>query len=120
MKLKKWEWLIIAGVLAICFGIAWALEDEKITVSFTTKTLTAANYSGALSAIFSVEGNDIKITLDGVTIPTSGGTGIIVKKDAVYSNILTSKTAIENFKAVRASGTDATINISYQRGTRIQ
>jgi hypothetical protein len=118
MKLKKREWLIIVGVLLTLFGIAYAV-DEKLTISSTTVTLTSSKYANMTNAIFSVEGNDIKITLDGVTIPTSAGTGIIIKKDAVYANILTSKTAIENFKAVRASGTDATINISYQRGTRL-
>ncbi len=120
MKLKKWEWMIVIAIMALLFGIAWALEDEKITVSYTTKTLTAAKYTGATSAVFSLEGNDIRITLDGITTPTSAGVGILVKKDTTYSNILSSKTAIENFKAVRASGTDATINISYQHGTRIQ
>jgi hypothetical protein len=119
MKLKKSEWVIIGLAIILLFGIAWALEDEKITVSSTVKTLTAAKYTGASSAIFSLEGNDIRVTLDGVTTPTSAGVGILIKKDLSYSNILTSKTAIENFKAVRASGTDATINISYQRGTRI-
>jgi hypothetical protein len=120
MKLKKWEWLIIAGVITILFGVAWALEDEQITVSSTAKTLTAAKYSGATSAIFMTEGNKIRITLDGVTTPTSAGVGILLNSMTIYSDILTSKTAIENFKAVRASGTDATMNISYQRApTRI-
>ena len=119
MKLKRWEWLIIIGVVLTLFGIAWAV-DEKLTVSSTTVTLTSSKYANATSAILSVEGNDIKITLDGVTIPTSAGVGVVIKKDAVYSNILTSKAAIQNFKAVRASSTDATINISYQWATRIQ
>jgi hypothetical protein len=119
MKLKRWEWMIIVGVILTLFGIAYAV-DEKLTVSSTTITLTSSKYANATSAIFSVEGNDIKITLDGVTTPTSAGVGIVIKKDAVYANILTSKVAIQNFKAVRASATDATINVSYQWPQRIQ
>lgn len=114
MKLKRIEWLIILLAIAALFGIAYA-ADEMLTVSSTVKTLTAADYAGATSAILSVETNDIRVTLDGVTVPTSAGVGIKLAKDAVYYNILTSKTAIENFKAVRASGTDATIHVSYIR-----
>jgi hypothetical protein len=119
MKLKKWEWLIIVGVITILFGIARALEDEKITISSTVKTLTAAKYANAMNAIFTLEGNSIRVTLDGTTTPTSAGIGMLLTTGTVYNNILTSKSAIENFKAVRASGTDATMNISYQRGTRL-
>jgi len=118
MKLKRWEWLIIAGLIAVMFGIAYAV-DEKITVSYTAKSLTAASYTNATRAIISVSGNDIKFTTDGVTVPTSGGVGVVLKKDLVYTDILISNTAIKNFKAVRASDTDAVINISYQWPQRL-
>jgi len=120
MKLKKWEWLIIAGVIAICFGIAWAV-DEQITVSFTPKVLTAGSYTTANKAILYVETNDIRVTMDGVTVPTSAGVGLLIKKDTLYYDLLTTNKAIKNFKAVRASNTDAKLTLSYLwDDTRVQ
>ena len=119
MKLKKWEWLIIAVIVIGMVGIGIAL-DEALTVSSTAVSLTAASYVNATRAIISVETNDIRFTLDGVTLPTSGGVGIKLPKDAVYPDILTSKAAIKNFKAVRASATDATIHVTYQWPQREQ
>jgi len=118
MKLKKREWLIIAIVIVALFGIAWAV-DEQITVSYTPKTLTAGSYAGASSAILYVETNDIRVTLDGATVPTSAGVGLLIKKDTLYTDLLTSMSAIKNFKAVRNSASDAKITVSYQSGTRI-
>jgi hypothetical protein len=114
MRLKKWEWLIIAGLIVALLGTAYAL-DEKLTVSYTAVSLTASKYVNAQAAILSIEGNAIRFTLDGVTTPTSAGVGILLPKDAIYDNILTSNTDIKNFKAVRASSDgDATINITYK------
>jgi hypothetical protein len=118
-RLKLWEWMIIGAVIAGLFGIAWALEDEQITVSSTVKTLTAAKYAGAQKAVMYVETNDIRVTLDGTTTPTSAGVGLLIKKDVLYTDLLSSYSAIVNFKAVRNSSTDAKITISYQKGTRI-
>jgi hypothetical protein len=122
MRLKIWEWLIIVGVIISLFGLAYAL-DEALTVSSTAVTLTAGNYVNARAAIIAVEGNDIRFTLDGVSVPTSGtaGVGIKLYKDVIYCNILTSNAKIKNFKAVRESATaDATIHISYQWPQREQ
>lgn len=120
MRLKKWEWLIIAGVIAVCFGIAWAV-DEQLTIGFPSKTLTAASYTTANRAILYVETNDIRVTMDGVSVPTSAGVGLLIKKDAIYYDLLTTNKAIKNFKAVRASGSDAKITLSYQwDDTRVQ
>ena len=118
MKLKKMEWLIIAMVIVTLFGIAWAV-DEQITITYPAKTLTAASYAGASSAILYVETNDIRVILDGVTVPTSAGVGLLIKKDTLYTDLLTSMTAIKNFKAVRNTSTDAKITVSYRSGTRL-
>lgn len=111
MKLKRWEWLILAGVIVALFGVAWA-ADEAITVSHTAKTLTAAEYGGASWAMMVATTNGFRFTLDGVSTPTSAGVGILWPKDTPLT--LSSRKHVVNFKAVRADATgDAILNATY-------
>jgi len=119
MKLKKWEWLIIAGVIAICFGIAWAV-DEAVTVSFTAVGPTASKCTNASKAILYIETADVWATFDGVTTPTSAGVGIRLSKETIYTDILTSNTDITNLKMVRSSGgVDAKAHLAYKWATSL-
>lgn len=122
MKLKTFEWLIMAlVVIVLAIGFAWAI-DEKITVSFTPKTLTASNYGAARYAVIGVEGNNIRYTTDGVTTPTSGsgGEGILATTTGGLIT-LSYRSQIVNFKAVRDSdAADAVIRVLYTSPQREQ
>jgi hypothetical protein len=110
MKLKKIEWAIIAGIIILAFGIAWAL-DENITVSFTPVGLTAAKYSTFTHGVCVVETGAIRFTMDGVTVPTSGGVGVPV---AVGGSInFTIRDHLTKFSAVRDTSTSAKLSCTY-------
>ena len=110
MKLKKFEYTLIASILLFLIGIAWAI-DESVTVSFTSKGLTAANYSQFQKAMITVETNAIRFTLDGITTPTSAGVGI--KLNVGENLFLPNQDLISKFRAVRSSATDATLKVTY-------
>lgn len=110
MKLKKWEWGIIGLFLLGLIGVAWAI-DESITVSYTAKTLTAADYAQFQHALIRTETNSIRFTLDGITTPTSAGVGI--KLEIGESLYLPNQDLITKFKAIRSSATDATLKCAY-------
>ncbi len=110
MKLKKTEWGIIFFALFCLIGIAYAI-DESVTVSYTAKTLTLANYTQFQRALIRTETNSIRFTLDGITTPTSAGVGI--KLEIGESLNLPNQDLIIKFKAVRSSSTDAALKVTY-------
>lgn len=112
MRLKKREYGIIGLVLLLFIGIAWAV-DESVTVSSTAVGLTAAKYGSNRHAMICVEGNAIRFTLDGITTPTSGSTGVGIKLEINQCLIVDLNDHIKNFKAIRNSATDATIRATY-------
>lgn len=111
MKLRKWELLIIAGIVAICFGVAWAI-DETVTVSMTPKSLTVASYGNFTHGVCKVEDNSIYFTIDGISTPTSTGT-VGVKVDIGQTINFWLADHIKYFKAVRSSSTDAKLKCAY-------
>ena len=110
MRLKKWEYGIIGLLLLSLFGIAYAI-DESITVSYTAKTLTAADYTQFQHALIRTETNSIRFTLDGITVPTSAGVGM--KLEIGESLYLPNQDLMTKFKAVRSSATDASLKCAY-------
>jgi hypothetical protein len=111
-SLKWWEVFILASILIA--GVAYAqFAYESITVSSTAKTLTAATYGvGVNRAFITVDGNDIRYTLDSVTTPTSAGVGhkFLTTSEGRWLN----KYELKKFKAVRASGSaDAVLKVTY-------
>jgi hypothetical protein len=110
--LKWWEILILSPIIfaGLAYG-QWAYES--ITVSSTVKTLTATTYGAGVSRAFiTVDGNDIRYTLDGVTTPTSAGVGhkFLTTSEGRWLN----KYELKKFKAVRASGSaDAVLKVTY-------
>jgi hypothetical protein len=107
--LKWWEILILSPI--ILAGLAYAQwAYESITVSYTAKTLTYS--SSVRRAFIIVDGNDIRYTLDGVTVPTSGGTGH--KFPTTSEGRWLNAYEVKNFKAVRASSSaDAVLKVTY-------
>lgn len=101
---------------------------EKLTISNTAVSLTALVYEPAGAAhneldtahqaIITVETANIRYRLDGVA-PTDPGEAV---READYGllmrvgDILTleSKTEIRKFRAIRATASDATINVQYR------
>lgn len=111
MKLRKWKFLFLAIILAVCFfGIALAV-DENITVTDTPIGLTAAKYGNFTHGICVVETGSIRFTLDAVTTPTSGGVGIPLQIGENINFYL--RDQITGFKAVRETSTSAKIGCSY-------
>lgn len=109
--LKWWEVFILASILIASVAFA-QFAYEAITVSSTAKTLTAATYGAAQKAFITVDGNDIRYTLDGVTIPTSGSVGhkFLTTSEGRWLN----KYELKKFKAVRASSSaDAVLKVTY-------
>jgi hypothetical protein len=110
--LKWWEVLILSPI--IFAGLAYGqYAYESLTVSSTVKTLTAATYGeGIQRAFITVDGNDIRYTLDGVTVPTSAGVGhkFLTTSEGRWLN----KYEVKKFQAVRASGDgDAILKVTY-------
>ena len=110
MKLKHIEWALIIGIVLALIGIAWAI-DESVTVSTTSKALTAASYKQFQKAMITVETNAIRFTLDGITTPTSAGVGI--KLNVGENLFLPNQDLISKFRAIRSSATDATLKVTY-------
>lgn len=95
-------------------GIYFAFAHEKITVSSAVITLTAATYrSGekkAQIAFITTETQDIRYTYDGTT-PTSSTGHYSFAGTAIT---LFGTHDIENFKAIRATGADGAISVTYE------
>ncbi|KKN79584.1 hypothetical protein LCGC14_0337880 [marine sediment metagenome] len=95
-----------------------AFAHEAITVSNSAKSFTAVTYapSGTVPpvhrAVVTVEDQNLRYTIDGSTTPTTS-VGHLAKDE--YVIILTSKTMIQNFKAIRATGSDSKIKVTYFR-----
>jgi len=90
---------------------------EQLTVSNTVKQLTAAifqpqTYMKARKAMITVDDAAIRFTTDGSTPTTlighSSGSGDVIS--------LESADEIRHFKAIRSTGTDAIINVTYSYG----
>ena len=90
---------------------------ESITVSSSSVGLTEATYSPGTQvpptrgAIITVEDQNIRFRIDG-TAPTSS-VGHLAKNDDTIT--LGSIDDVTNFRAIRQSGVDATIRVSYKR-----
>jgi len=112
MKLKRWEYALIAGILLCLCTLAYAFYAyEAVTVSYISKALTTTTYGRATKAFMTLETNNIYWTIDGVTIPTSAGVG---HKLEVGQNLtLYNQDEIRNFRAVRSSATDAALKVTY-------
>lgn len=114
LRFKWWEVVILGSILLAGVAFGAAVFHESLTVTDEVKTLTASVYGpGAKKAWLSVKENDIVYTLDGVSTPTTGGVGHMLRttdQGLWLENIY----QIQRFKCVRASYRgDATLNVSY-------
>jgi hypothetical protein len=78
-------------------------------VSTLAVALTAAKYAGATKAVITVEGGEIRCRWDG-TAPTAAEGHYVYVGDEIR---LMTAADIANFKAIRATTTDATIRVNY-------
>lgn len=94
-------------------------QSEMITVSNAVKTLTATKYqpiSGALAThqvfytLISVDGADLRYTLDGTT-PVGGSVGhVLFDGDSMMIN---GKEGTMQFKCIRDAGVDVLLAATY-------
>ena len=86
---------------------------DQITIDSTAggKTLTAANTNGCKRAIISVEVAPIRYVDDGATTVTSS-LGLLAN---VGDQIILIGPEVQNFKAIRTTGTSATLTVEYAR-----
>lgn len=82
---------------------------EQVTVSSTAVGLTPP--AGASRAVCVVEAQPLRYREDG-TDPTAT-VGFLAVATTVFE--LPSKTAIDNFKAIRDGGTDAVLSVNYYK-----
>lgn len=91
---------------------------EQLTVAGSSVGFTAATFGGAgigrpaLSATFLVETAPIRFTLDGATTPTSA-VGQLANVGDIY--IVWGSLNIQNFRAIRTTGTSALLDVTYAR-----
>ena len=91
---------------------------EAITISSVAKSFTVATYMPGGSvppahrAVITVEDQNLRYTIDGSTTPTTT-VGHLAKDE--YVIILTSQVMIQNFTAIKATGTDSKIKVTYFR-----
>jgi hypothetical protein len=109
---KWWEVVILGSILMASVAFA-QFAYESITVGSEVKTLTAATYGpGVQKAWITCEENDIRYTLDGTLVPTSGGIGHLLTKNGPGRWL--DKFEIKKFKAVRASYLgDGVLKVTY-------
>ena len=111
MKVK--EILLIVVIVAVLCTTAYAyFAYEAITVSSTAIGLTATQYQYAHRAYMTLEGNNVRWTMDAVTTPTSAGVGHLWYVG--QSLMLEHPDELRNFRAIRSSATDATIKVTYR------
>ena len=84
---------------------------ETLLISQTALTLTPATYAGASGAIITVETADLRYRIDGLAPTASVGHLVTSGNDIV----LTSLTAVENFRAIRDAGVDVDITVTYTK-----
>jgi hypothetical protein len=84
-------------------------DFESITVSTTAKTLNPLKSVHATKAFITVEAQPIRVRYDGIT-PTATEGHLYA---AATTIILTNKTEIINFMAIRQGASDATLKITY-------
>jgi len=129
MRLKVWEYGILVTVVILLTALfvygATTLRPvsyEAITIDNTLggKSLTTAKYFNATTsrilsdlAIVNLEAANVYYTVDGVTVPTTGGIGTLLYVG--QSRTLTSFEQIQNFRAIRASGTSGVIKVEYYK-----
>ena len=98
-----------------------AFAYESLTISDTTKVLTASKYtfadaedkvSYAKRAIIVVENAQLRYLYDGVNTPTATEGLLRNPMDVI---ILTGATNIRNFNTIRKGTTDAKIFVVYER-----
>lgn len=87
------------------------MQHEKLTISSTPVALTSGIWDDGLinKATITIETASIRYTLDGS--PPSSTYGHLVSAGSVIT--LTDRNQLRSFKAVRATSTDATIQVSY-------
>ncbi len=112
MKLKKWEYGLIAGILLLMSAIAYsqACRSEKLTIGATPTALTASVYLRARTAFFVLETAQIRFTTDPtITINTTLGTLLEIGQNLT----LDTPDKIRNFKGIRTGGTSGIIQPLY-------
>lgn len=112
MKLNKWEYGLIAGIILILSGIVYSqvCRSEKVTVTDSVTALTAATYLRARTAYGVVETAPIRWTTDpNITVNTTLG----LKQDSMGVIILDSPDKIKNFRAIRIGATSGILQILY-------
>jgi hypothetical protein len=112
MKLKRWEYGLIVGIVLLLSGIAYAqlCRSEKLTIGATPTALTAATYGRATYAFATLETAQIRWTIDpNITVTTTLGlvleTGQNITLDSPYK--------IRNFRGIRTGGTSGVLQILY-------
>jgi hypothetical protein len=99
-----------------------AFASETLTVSNAVKALTAATYQVALSsnsltkefartALITVEGQSLRWTVNPAVTVSATDNGHLAMAGSFI--VLTTTTDIQNFRAIRTSGSDSTINVTY-------
>ncbi len=90
------------------------LSFEQLIIGNTAGgiSLTASKYADAVKATIQVETAPIRVTIDGVTSPTTTVGKLFNSGDEIY---LESVEEIANFKAIRTTSTSATINVDYSK-----
>jgi len=83
---------------------------ETVTVSTTSKALTAATYVNQTFALVTVEVAAVRFRLDNATAPTAS-IGHVLEVGAVLE--LDSLDQIKNVRFIRRDGADATLSVSY-------
>jgi len=113
MKLKRWEYGLIAGLILLLSGIVYAQvsRSEKLTIGATPTALTATTYLRARYAFGVLETAKIRWTTD-PNITIIGNTlGLPLE---IGQNItLDTPDKIRNFRAIRDGGTSGVLQILY-------
>jgi hypothetical protein len=95
-------------------GIYFGFNYEKLTVSNTAIGLTSSAYTSgdktAQIAFITIETNDVRYTYDGTTPTTSIGHYAL----AGSAITLFGTHDIQNFRVIRATGSDAAISVTYE------
>ena len=112
MRLKKWEYGLIAGLILILSGIVYGqvCRSESITIANTAIGLTATTYLRARYAYGVVEQAPIRWTTDpNITVTSELG----LKQNSMGVIILDSPDKIKNFRAIRIGATSGILQILY-------
>jgi uncharacterized protein (UPF0333 family) len=103
--------LILVILLASSVMAAWFVASERVTVSSTVVTLTAATYGKARSAQLQVETASIYWSCEPTVFTAHTTYGFTA--NPMTPIWLDSADKIRNFRAIRSGGSDAYLKVNY-------